>query len=112
MFGGKGVITLSSMLNRELDMREKVVEIQNLRVEKRNTVLSSNAVPGPYVKGLESVELVSCLRCLLRVAQESLGLERPGVCPVVLAVVHRPLLNLDVGLFSSRASQPASKSSA
>lgn len=32
MFGEEGVITLSSMLDRGLDMREKVVEIQNLRV--------------------------------------------------------------------------------
>jgi hypothetical protein len=50
-------------------------------------ILSSNTVPGAYIKGLQRLELIAGFESLFGVVEESLRLEIPRISPVVCTMV-------------------------
>lgn len=58
-------------------------------------ILASNTIPGTDIEGLQRLQLITGLEGLFAGAEEPLGLESPRIGPVVLRMVHRPVLHFN-----------------
>ena len=59
----------------------------------RVTILATYTVPGSNTEGLEGLKPVAGLERLFTSAEEPLGLEPPWLGPVLLTMVHGPMLH-------------------
>lgn len=58
-------------------------------------LLSADTVPRTDTECLQSVEQIALLPGCLLIVKETSGIKSPGVNPVLLTVVHGPLLDID-----------------